>query len=151
MVAFGSGSGFATRSDPALTISIGDAAGAIWVCQPDCARAVPSTLDDLDMALTSTPSSPGPIPLEIHGDIRLGGEAGRWERPGYRQRSRHGNLGIGVNRGGTCLGCPQMRYQAYTFHDGRPLVVTFDYWNIAFGRIPLDDAARMIESFRFLD
>ena len=44
-----------------------------------------------------------------------------------------------------------MRYQVFTFHNGRPVVLSFDYWTIAFERLQTDYVAEIIESFRFSD
>jgi hypothetical protein len=147
---FGAGGGAGTGLAPGLTISIGNPDGSLFICHELCERVVVTTMDELEVALTSVMDQ-GPID-EVSGELTLGGEAGRWERPHYQQTGSHGDLGIGaMTGGGNCLGCPDMRYQAFTFHNGRPIVLAFDYWNIAFERLETDYVAQMIESFRFLD
>lgn len=149
---FGSGGGAGTRNYPGLTISVGDADGSIYLCQPSCAPQVATTLDALGAVLVSTQTT-NLCPSEIHGTLMLGGEQGHFERPNYRLGgAEHGAIGIGVPRGGgNCLGAPAMRYQAYVFHGGRPVVLAFDYWNIGFARIQPDYVVQMLESFAFLD
>lgn len=155
VMTFSLGSGFGTRDAPGLTISVGQPDGSIFLCQPKCRRVVVSTLEELEAAISSRFEEAGdaaPPPPEVSGELQLGGEAGLFERPGYEQDPAHSDLGIGgMVWGGNCLGCPNMKYHAFTFHDGRPVVLAFDYWNIAFERLQTDYVARIIESFRFLD
>jgi hypothetical protein len=82
----------------------------------------------------------------------LAGELGRFERPSYVRADDPEDAGLrpGVP-GGNCLGCPDMRYQLYVLHDGRPLLLTFDYWTLAFEALSFDYFQQIIESFRFLD
>jgi hypothetical protein len=82
--------------------------------------------------------APG-LPTEESGDLVLGGEAGRFERPVYLTDS-HG-----------CLGCPWILSHAFTIHGGGPQVLAFDWWNIDFERISADYMDQMLASFRFLD
>ncbi len=79
------------------------------------------------------------MPTEESGDLVLGGEPGRFERPVYLTDS-HG-----------CLGCPWMLYNVFAIHDGRPVVLAFDWWNIDFEQISADYFDQMLTSFRFLD
>jgi hypothetical protein len=150
---FGSGGGAATGGNPGLTISIGEPDGSIFLCQPRCEQVVVTSLDELEAAISSRYEEAGDAaPQEVSGTMQLGGEAARWEHPDYRQGRAFAELGIGpMTGGGNCLGCPNMRYHAFTFHDGRPVVLAFDYWNIAFERLQTAYVAQIIESFRFLD
>jgi hypothetical protein len=151
VIRFGWGSGFGTRSQPALTISIGRPNGSIFLCQPFCERHRVSSLDELEAALTSRFVQGGDqSPAEISGRVRLGGHIGRFERPGYGfGEGLDSPWGLEALSGpGTCLGCPDMRYHAFTLHNGRPVVLAFDYWNIAFRRIATDAVAKMLASFQ---
>ncbi len=150
---FGFGGGAGTRGSPALTISIGEPDGSVSFCVGRCRTVVATTLDELEAELVSLLSDAGSAGIEeLHGEVMLGGEAGRFERPDY---ANHGGpdsiLGTGGTSGSNCLGCPGMLYQAYAFHDGRPVVLAFDYWTLAFERISSEYAVQILESFEFLD
>jgi hypothetical protein len=153
VMTFSLGSGFGTRESPGLTISVGEEDGSIFLCQPGCRRIEVSSLDELEAAISSRFEEAGDAaPQETSGDAQLGGEPARWERPNYRQNRAFAELGIGAMvGGGNCLGCPNMKYHIFTFHNGRPVVLAFDYWNIAFERLQDDYVAQIIESFRFTD
>jgi hypothetical protein len=137
---FGFGSGFGTRGSPGLTITL---AGTdhIRIC-PGIACPQPvlvSSLDRLEEVLESTPRSFSDV--ETAGDLNLGGEPGRFEYAATRNN---------------CLGCPSAFYHAFTFHDGRAIVLAFDFWNWKFQRLenPHSDGfplEAILESFRFLD
>jgi hypothetical protein len=77
---------------------------------------------------------------EVSGHIALGGEAGRYKRPKP------------INNG---LGCPDTIYHVFAFHDGRPVVLAFDYWPLRFNELGTDNAwvlaQEIIDSFRFVD
>lgn len=153
---FGSGAGFGTEGLPALTISLGDPDGRVTLCQPSCELIVATTLDQVQDALVSmmarTAGSPG-WPRLAHGDVVLGGESGRFERPDYLRRGDPESVGLRPRFGESngCLGCPDMRYQLYVIHDGRPLVLTFDFWTVAFEVISYDYFLEITRSFRFVD
>jgi hypothetical protein len=144
----------ASNGTPALTISVGSPDGSVFAdCigplqegpslpPPECRQFTATTLDELQAALTTIPpyytGAPG-LPTEESGDLVLGGEAGRFERPVYLTDS-HG-----------CLGCPWILSHAFTIHGGGPQVLAFDWWNIDFERISADYMDQMLASFRFLD
>ena len=44
-----------------------------------------------------------------------------------------------------------MRYFAFTIKDGRPLVITIDWWTIAWEELPPGYLEDILSSFRFLD
>ena len=154
---FGSGSGSSTRNRPALTISLGGSDGSLTVCQPVCEQVEVTTLEEIQAELVSVMAAPDPEPPDwprlVHGDVTLGGEHGRFERPDYLRVGdpEDADLSLPPNRGGNCLGCPDMRYQFYVIHDGRPLLLAFDYWTIEFEAISSDVFRQILESFRFLD
>jgi hypothetical protein len=153
---FGSGRGAATRGSPALTISLGDRDGSITVCQARCEQVEATTLEEIEAVLVSVMEAPDPeppgFPRLVHGDVSLGGEPGRFERPDYLRRGDPEDADLRPRMsGGNCLGCPDMRYQLYVLHDGRPLLLTFDFWTVAFEAISFDYFRQIIESFRFLD
>jgi hypothetical protein len=140
--AFGRGAG--TRDQPALTISVGQPDGSFTVCQRACQDFVAADLEAMGQAVitiaeefTSIPNGP----IEQQGNLVLGGEVARVERPVYPPGQQ----------GFNCLGCPWMYYHLYTIHDGRPVLLAFDFWTIEFEAISTDYLRQMIESFRFLD
>jgi hypothetical protein len=140
---FASGRGFGTRDQPALTISIGQPDGSFTVCQRACQEFVAADLQAMGQAVitiaeefTSIPNGP----IEEQGDLVLGGEVARFERPVYPSRQAF-----------NCLGCPWMYYHLYTIHGGRPVLLAFDFWTIEFEAISTDYLTQMLESFRFLD
>ena len=69
-------------------------------------------------------------------DQPLAGEKGRVKRPVTNHN---------------CLGCPGMVYHAYAVHDGRPVVISIDWWTIAFDELPESYVAEILSSFRFRD
>jgi hypothetical protein len=149
---FGSGRGFGTRGHPALTISVGSRDGTVALCQGVghvCEEVVAATVDELDRRLISRPTEGGG-PLETSGELQLAGEPGRFKRPGYRLSSADAQWGIGATAGGNCLGCPGMLYHAYTVKDGRPIVLSFDWWTIAFEELSPDYVREILSSFRLL-
>jgi hypothetical protein len=153
---FGSGRGFGTRESPALTISLGNPDGSMTVCQPVCRQVEVTTFDELEATLVSVMEAPDPeppgFPRLVHGDVTLGGERGRFERPDYMGPGDPEDADLRPrSKGGNCLGCPDMRYQLYAFHDGRPVLLTFDYWTVAFEAISFDYFRQIIESFRITD
>ncbi len=126
----------------ALTISIGQPHGLVFAgCEVAfCNEVAVGDLDDLGAALETTPETFRRVfGLEDYrGDLTLGGEQGRYEEAGIR----HNGLGL-----------PWAMYHAFTIHDGRPVVLAFDLWNIRFNRLAPDSqeiVERMIASFRFL-
>ena len=44
-----------------------------------------------------------------------------------------------------------MLYHLYTVVDGRPVVISIDWWTLAFGALPSEYTGRILSSFRFLD
>jgi hypothetical protein len=59
-------------------------------------------------------------------------------------------------RGMDCLGFPGYRYHVFTIHDGRPVVLAFDYWFIEFGEAQSRSQGwamvqAIIDSFEFID
>ncbi len=137
----------------ALTISVGTSDGSLYLCQVLCRNVVVASLDQLDDAIVSVPTEyEDAVEGEKHGELLLGTDIGRFEKPGYNNPADI-PYGLGPISQGTanCLGCPWMLYHAYVIHNGRPVVLAFDFWNIAFERISVDYVVRMLESFRWLD
>jgi hypothetical protein len=97
----------------------------------------PSTLADMEELLESA----CPVYREVHSYRFLDGEI----------------AGIETTEGGNnCIGYPGSRYHVYAIHDGRPIVLEFDYWLYEFGRLaPRDESWRLVESivdsFEFTD
>ena len=130
----------------AVLISIGDSGGTIWLCAPRCIEAVGlETLDDLKQALR-TPELIGPpvdspygqVPrttpqVVVRGATILGGELAGFVRPDSR----------GVSTGDDAY------HHVYTFHDGRPVVLSVEYESIRLGRISDTTLNQILESFRF--
>lgn len=137
----------------ALTVSVGDAAGTITLCdprpsevagiqrlgQPRCRAVRATTLDQLDAELSSIAPRDGSTERQ---ELVLGGESGRLEVPHQRQF-------IAV-----CI--PNQSYYAYAFHDGRPIVLRMPYCR-AHGPAPRDrdepwgPVASILASLSFLD
>ena len=97
-----------------------------------------TTLDEVEDHLTSAGCGRYG---ELHEDRFLDGDAARIERP---------------ERGNNCLGYPGFRYHVYAIHDGRPIVLGFDYWLFEFGRYTpgfrnWSLADTIVDSFEFLD
>jgi len=143
-VTFGSGRGAGTRGSPALTITMGQPNGTISLCG-SCAATVVTTLDNLQELVVSNPTAMD-LPPEKQVAINLGGEPGRSER---------------AQISNSCLGCPGAYYHVFTIHDGRPVVLAFDYWTVRFesmvvtpgNEVPFTGQMldAILESFRFTD
>ena len=145
----------AGNGTPGLIVSLGSPDGSVFAnCSgppqegppplpsPECRQFVATSLDEVQAELTSVPTyyaGAEGLPTEESGDFVLGGEPGRFERPVYLTDS-HG-----------CLGCPWMLYNVFAIHDGRPVVLAFDWWNIDFEQVSADYFDQMLASFRFLD
>ncbi len=76
----------------------------------------------------------------------LAGEPGRFKRPGYSLAPNE--FGIGSITGGNCLGCPGVIYHAFIVKDGRPIVISMDWWTIAFEEVSIEDIGEILSSFR---
>lgn len=141
----------AGHGTPGLTISVGAVDGSVPAnCRPTgltdstplpdpiCQALPATTVEQLGEELFSIPVEfEAAVPEgEEQGDLVLGGEAARYERPIIT---------------GNCLGCPGMLYNHYTIHGGRAVVLAFDYWDIEFERISPEYIDQMLASFRFLD
>lgn len=131
-----------------FTISVGDTSGNLYVCayscvhstrcQSTCNSGAPPvrTLDDLQELLISVPDPMG-LPLgETHSDGYLGGVPARVEN---------------VSRPGGYLLGPPAWYRVFAVHEGRPVVLTFDYWSTRNGTISRGELVSIIASFHFLD
>ena len=82
----------------------------------------------------------------------LGGEVGGFKRPGFRRNGTGPNpFGIRGSITGNCLGCPGVLYHAFTIKGGRPVVISIDWWTIAFDELPGGYFEDMLASFQFLD
>jgi hypothetical protein len=151
---WGAGRGFGTRNDPALTISVGAPDGTVTICQDvghQCQVVVARTLDELDELLVSVPADlAGPAPTEVGGELVIADEPGRFKRPGYAAIGSATGLGA-LSGGGSCLGCPGMLYHAFTIKDGRPIVLSIDYWTIAFEELRREYILEILASFRLTD
>ena len=150
---FGSGRGFGTRSYPGLSISVGSSDGTVTVCQGLDHRCDPIVANDIAELEASLISKPQDLPgRETAGDAVLAGHEARFKRPRYRnEQASHGEFGIGGKVAGNCLGCPGMLYHLYSLDDGRPVVISIDWWTLAFGGLPSEYAGRILSSFRFLE
>ena len=145
----------AGNGTPGLIVSLGSPDGSVFAnCSgppqegppplppPECRQFVATSLDELQAEVTSVPSyyaGAEGVPTEESGDFVLGGEPGRFERPVY------------LTDGHGCLGCPWIVANTFAIHDGRPVVLAFDWWNVDFERISPDYIDQMLASFRFLD
>lgn len=97
MQEFGSGIGFGTRAWPQLSISVGEADGTVAVCHglTACETLTVSSLDQLEALLVSVPDDfADAVPPERAGDITLGGNPGRFKRPGFHQDTGGGAFGL---------------------------------------------------------
>jgi hypothetical protein len=171
--AFGQGSGIGTYGWPALAISIGDPDGFIFLC-PDSScgqEARAGNLVELEAAMLSVLPDESPwakaselsgesVPAEVeHGDdwsfyqahdrlgaeeVTLDGEQVRFLLPGLPVPLAGGGHG--------CLGCAGKLF-VLSFHEGRPVVLAFEWWNIEFDRLGDGTALvnELLKSFRFLD
>jgi hypothetical protein len=135
---FGSGAGFATRGGPALRVTVGQPDGSVNLCYGTCRTVTVSTLAELDGELRFAQANAQILPADVRSDLVLAGEPGRLAHPADGLAN-------------SCLGCVGVFRHAYTIRDGRPIVLSFDYWTIAFDAISADDAAAIVDSFRFLD
>ena len=110
---------------------------------------VVTELADLEARLVSVPSQlPG---REGAGNLVLGGHEGRFKRPRYRSEpSSDREFGIGGQVMGNCLGCPGMLYHAFVLDDGRPVIISIDWWTLAFGTLPSEYVGRILSSFRLI-
>ena len=131
---FGSGSPFG-----ALTVSIGSPDGTINVCAPMlCHQIVATTLDDLDDAVAGRAVGSGPM-TETAVELTLDGEPARLERIEFGE--------------GLILGGPQFHH-LFAFHEGRPIILSFDVYAYGIGHEAVNDIAwvyGLIDGFHFLD
>ena len=150
---FGSGIGFGTHTYPALSISVGTSDGSVAVCQGTDHRCNTIEATDLASLEASLVGKPQELPgREATGDSVLAGHHARFKRPRYvNEQASHGEFGIGGKIVGNCLGCPGMLYHLYTLVDGRPVVISIDWWTLAFGALPSEYTGRILSSFRFFD
>ena len=120
----------------ALTISVGEPNGTLRICDSSCREVEGQvSLDILQETLVSSPDAAGW--RQVHGDAVIGGDAARFERP---------------NTGGTIWnGEHPTFYHFFGLHDGRPVVLSFDYWPIGRGAITTDTMHAIVESFRFVN
>jgi hypothetical protein len=123
-------------SNRALTISIGEPNGTVRICDPSCREVERQlSLDILQETLISSPEATDW--REVHGDTVIGGEAARFERP---------------NTGGIIWDAAHPTFQHFfALHDGRPVVLSFDYWPIRRGAIEAVTMRDIVDSFRFLE
>jgi hypothetical protein len=117
-----------------------------------CETVVAKSLKELERVLVSVPPDRDPyVPAEKRGTLVLAGQAGRWVRPGY-ELSIDAEIGIGaMTGGGNCLGCPGLRYVAFTIRNGRPVVVSWDFWTTAFEAVRPSYAVDIVESLELHD
>ena len=131
---FGGGSPFG-----ALTVSIGSPDGTVNVCAPMlCHQIVATTLDDLDDAVAGRAVGSGPM-TETAVELTLDGEPARLERIEFGE--------------GLILGGPQFHH-LFAFHEGRPIMLSFDVYAYGVGREAVNDIGwvyALIDGFRFLD
>lgn len=149
---FEQGGGLSAHVYPALTISVGEPDGSVHSCQLDltvndsflrreCVEVVFTTLDDLGEHLISTTPEPVTFWQEELSEFSLDGHPARIERPSTPE---------------LCLGCLRVFYHVYLIHEGRPVILTFDYWSVRTPEwVPQvegigQDFERILESFRFL-
>lgn len=137
---FGSGRGAGSRSQPAVMVSVGTPAGDVAICQDRwliCSTVTVATLDDLGAAIVAVPAEfAQAVQSGRGGDTVIGRDPARYAQPA-----------IGHN----CLGCPGLRYVAYTIHEGRPVVISLDWWMIRFEGVRGPYLQRILDSFRFLE
>ena len=131
---FGGGSPFG-----ALTVSIGSPDGTVNVCAPMlCHQIVATTLDDLDDAVAGRAVGSGPM-TETAVELTLDGEPARLERIEFGE--------------GLILGGPQFHH-LFAFHEGRPIILSFDVYAYGIGHEAVNDIAwvyGLIDGFHFLD
>jgi hypothetical protein len=124
----------------AFTVSIGSPDGTVYDCAPAaCVPIVATTLDDLDAQVDSWNRSATAANLdERDEDITLDGVPARLETVALR--------------GGLIEAGPQFHH-IFAFHEGRPVILSFDLYAYNLGRAANSVAwvHRLIESFRFMD
>jgi hypothetical protein len=124
----------------AFTVSVGSPDGTVYDCAPAaCVPIVATTIDDLDAQVDSWNRSATAADLgEQDVDITLDGVPARLETVALR--------------GGLIEAGPQFHH-VFTFHEGRPVILSFDLYAYNLGRAANSVAwvHRLIESFRFLD
>jgi hypothetical protein len=117
-----------------LTISIGDPDGTVWLCSAaTCEETVVRNIGELDAALEVAPEEI--LERVIRRDTSLGGE------PAVRKRP---DTGFFVG------GPPALEY-VYTFHGGRPVVVTIDHWLLVNDGISRSALRTILDGFAFED
>jgi hypothetical protein len=135
-----------TSMRPSLTISIGSADGSVLICPRTCAEIWVSNLNEFAAALISTSQLIAEAfcegdcsASESHTDVNVGDDPGRIEAPAH------------IDNNFPSFGTPL--YQAFTIHEGRPVVLAFDYWYLDVGRLSIgfDEAKEIVSSFTFLE
>jgi hypothetical protein len=131
---------------PALMISVGTADGEVFICETGiCAPETVANLDELDAAVASVPASALGAPLLSTNEVLVDGEVGRIESP--RSVTCDDGCRFSTGSGMTWLpGRPQVQRAVTFLHDGRPVVLAFDYFSAS-----LEEVLAIVESFRFLD
>lgn len=131
---------------PALMISVGTADGEVFICETGiCAPQTVADLDELDAAVASVPASALGVPLLSTTEVLVDGEVGRIESP--RSVTCDDGCWFSMRSGMTWLpGRPQVHRTVTFLHDGRPVVLAFDYFSAS-----LEEVRAIVESFRFLD
>ena len=123
----------------ALTVSIGTPDGTVNVCAPTlCHQIVAKTIDDLDDAVTGHAGGSENV-TETAVELSLDGEPARLERIEF---------GAGV-----ILMGPQFHH-LFAFHEGRPIILSFDVYAYGIGHEAVNDIAwvyGLIDSFHFFD
>lgn len=119
-----------------FTISIGTRDGRIRPCPHGyCDEVTVTSLDDLGRALYTNPYYVA-IVRESRSETVLGGEPARTKEVRLR---------------GLSWGPPLFTF-VYSFHDGRPVVLTFDAWSLpGRGMLTAPPQLQMLSSFTFLD
>ena len=152
---FYAGQGFPTDGSVQVWISVGERDGTVAVCQGGaggCGTLVARTLDELASQLVTVPDGMQSQFLpDRTGPITLGGQPGLFKRPGFGRELGDGAWGLRGMTAGRCLGCPGVRYFAFTIDDGRPVVISINWWTIAFDRVPRHYLADIMASFRLVD
>ena len=150
--ASGSGPRFAPDADPVLSITVGRRDGTVAVqdIYTVCKTVTARSLDELEALLVSVPDDlPASARNEVVRPLVLGGQPGRYKRPAPNAGKPGGDFGLGGSSSGHCLGCPGVRYHAFTIKDGRPVVISIDWSTIEDEELPRDYLADILRSFRF--